>query len=400
MILCALLATLVALANDPSEEPGREVPEAAAPREHPVVAAAPGRGMTVTSADDRFSMSVRGRIQLRHSVLGAPIDEALDWTQATQVRTARVYLVGHTLSRDVGYVLQLAVAPNDYRDGTISPVFDAYLDWQISERVAMRVGQFFVPFDRARTNREWALQLPERPRAVMELTLDRDTGVVLYSDTMLGDDSPIVWRLGVFSGGGPNALGVRRPGGLGVARLELHPFGRMKDSDVEGDQEIRSTPSLALGVGAAYNHASPKVRSTTGNLWTTGTSDNLHLVADGVLKWRGLGLMGEVLRREVLDHDLTDPEGPRPAWGWLTQASVAFNPQVEIVGRWGRTLPGEGADPTWAAEIEARSWEAGAGANHYFNGHRFKLQAGWQALYEEDIADAHHGLQAQIDVTF
>ena len=88
-----------------------------------------GKGLTVTSDDGQFSMNVRGRIQLRESLTTPPPgDGAREVTTIGRVYTARVWLNGHTLSEDIGYTFQLAVAPNDYRDGTISPIFDAYLD--------------------------------------------------------------------------------------------------------------------------------------------------------------------------------------------------------------------------------------------------------------------------------
>src|SRR5689334_4225433 len=100
------LATL-AFAADPPAEP-------------PTVSATPGRGFTIATADGKFSMNVRGRIMLRETLTAAIPDDAgeRDLTLLSQVYTARVYFTGHTLSEDTKYVLQLAVAPNDYRDGT------------------------------------------------------------------------------------------------------------------------------------------------------------------------------------------------------------------------------------------------------------------------------------------
>jgi hypothetical protein len=182
-----------------------------------------GKGLTVTSDDGQFSMNVRGRIQLRESLTTPPPgDGAREFTTIGRVSTARVWLNGHTLSEDIGYTFQLAVAPNDYRDGTISPIFDAYLDLSHNPNASLRVGQIFVPFDRARTIREFSLQLADRPRPVSELTLDRDVGAYLYSDALGG--SMVAYRLGVFAGGGGNAVAEKAPGGLAVARSSFGPW--------------------------------------------------------------------------------------------------------------------------------------------------------------------------------
>ena len=70
-----------------------------------------------------------------------------------------MYLNGHLLARDLTYQVQLAVADRDYRDGAKSPVYDAYLDYRAHRDLQVRAGQFFVPFDRLRTIREYALHL-------------------------------------------------------------------------------------------------------------------------------------------------------------------------------------------------------------------------------------------------
>jgi hypothetical protein len=391
------LATL-AFAADPPAEP-------------PTVGASPGRGFTVATADGKFSMNIRGRIMLRETLTAAIPDDAgeRDLSMATQVWTARVYLQGHTLSEDTKYVLQLAVAPNDYRDGTISPIFDAYLDLTHNPNASVRIGQLFVPFDRARTNREFALQLATRPRPVGELTLDRDVGVYLYSNGLGGESSPLAYRVGVFGGGGGNALSGKEPGGLGVARVELHPFGYMADADSEGDLERREEPGLAIGAGAAYNVNTNRARSTTSTTYVGGTTDYLHLAGDVVAKWRGAALMGEVLVRdasadEIVSEDDTGAqviEATRSGWGWLVQPSLMLTDKLEVAGRYSHMTASEGTDPKFVDELAAKENEVAAGLNWYQNGHRFKIQTTWVALFgEAGFGDAEHGGYLQLDVSF
>lgn len=415
----ALTLATLAFAQDPAKvdptrtpaaEPSKVEPEKAEPAP-PTVSGAPGRGMTVTTADGKFSMNVRGRVMLRETMIAAvPDDEGKrDVTLATQVYTARVFLTGHTLSEDVKYVLQLAVAPNDYRDGTISPIFDAYLDLTANPNASVRVGQTFVPFDRARTNREFALQLATRPRPVGELTLDRDVGVYLYSNGLGGESSPLAYRIGVFGGGGGNQLLGKEPGGLGVARLELHPFGYMTDADSEGDLERREEPSLALGVGAAYNLNTNRARSTTSTTYVGGTTDYLNLAGDLVFKWHGAALMGEVLTRDASADEITSVddagapvvEATRSGWGLLVQPSMMLSKKAEIAARYSRMSASDGTDPKFVDELLAKENEVAAGLNWYENGHRFKVQTTWVALFgEEGFSEAEHGGYLQLDVSF
>lgn len=377
----------------------------------PTVVAAPGRGVTVTSADGRFSMNLRGRIQLRHSVfVAAPDDEdQRAVTQATQLATTRLWLGGRALGEHTLYQLQLAVGPKDYRDGAISPVYDAYLDLTHNPNLSFRVGQYFVPFDRLRTIREFALQLPDRPRVVSELTLDRDLGVMAYSDHLGGESSPVAYRLGVFGGSGIHQLTTKPPGGLVVGRVELRPLGAFDDADSEGDLQRREEAALAFGLGAAYNLGSTRARSTTSTAYVGGTADYLHLVVDGVFKARGFALEAEFVTRDATEdriRSVDDAGAPvveytRSGWGAVAQPSMMLTEHVELAARYGRLAASEGTDPTYLDDVALRENEVAGGLNWYLNGHRFKVQTGAGALFgDEAPGDAEVSAHLLVDAMF
>src|SRR5688572_1188310 len=181
---CAAWMTTQALAADPPPPP--------------VVSGKPGYGLTVASADGKFALNVRGRFQLRESIAATtPDDEGnRDVTLATTVYTTRMWLQGHTFDEDIKYVLQLALAPRDFKDGAISPIYDAYVDLTFEPNASVRVGQLLVPFDRLRTVRENTLQLPDRPKPITEFSLDRDVGAYVYSDHVGGDEGVFAYRAG------------------------------------------------------------------------------------------------------------------------------------------------------------------------------------------------------------
>ncbi len=380
-----------------------------APPPEVVFKGAPGQGLTV-SVGDGFSLNLRGRLQLRYQ-LGLPPGTPSRPQQQVSVGTARLWFSGHLYRPELTYMLQLALAARDYRDGAISPIFDAYLDWKPHRDLAVRAGQFFVPFDRLRTVREFALQLADRPRPVGELTLDRDVGIQLYSDRFLGATSPLAWRVGLFGGGGINLADTRTPGALLVGRLELRPLGPI-DDDSEGDLERRAAPGLALGIAAARNWNSNRLRSTTGTRFTGGVTDHLHLAADAVFKWRGVALQGEYLwkRASVNAISSTRPDGTplieptRSAHGWIAQASYTFQPPVELVARVSQLFPLRGTDPSLISELDRLGQETALGANYYLNGHRFKVQADWIVRTPvgllPDFSAADHLLHLQLDLTF
>lgn len=370
----------------------------------------PGDGLTVR-VSDAFSLNVRSRIQLRYQLdVPAPDDLGVRSTrQLVNIGTARLWFSGHVFRPQLTYMIQLAVAGRDYRDGAVSPLYDAFLDWKAHRDISIKAGQYFVPFDRLRTVREFALQLGDRPRPVAELTLDRDVGVTLYSDKFLHDRSPVAWRLGAFGGGGTNLSLGKDPGALLVGRVELRPLGPI-DDDSEGDLERRKKPALALGGAFAANFNTNRLRSTTGTTFTGGTTHYYHVAADLVFKVRGLALQGEYLRKQASVNAIrsTDEDGmplvehTRSGQGWVAQASYLFDPPIELVGRMSRLYALGRTDPAFVSELDARGQEVGAGLNYYFNGHKMKLQADWIALMpgDFDFGRAAHVAHLQLDVTF
>jgi len=371
---------------------------------------APGKGLTV-GFGDVFSLNIKSRIQFRYQLnVPPPPDEgARNLRQTVNIGTARIWLGGHILTKKLTYMIQLAVAGRDYRDGATSPIFDAFVDYKAHRDIGIRAGQYFVPFDRLRTVREFALQMADRPRPVGELTLDRDAGVMIYSDNFLHDKSPVAYRLGAFGGGGTNLVTGKKPGGLFVGRLELRPLGAI-DDDSEGDLERRSKPGLAIGGAFATNLNTDRLRSTTGPTFAGGTTHYFHGAADLVFKWRGWAVQGEYLRkvasknalRSVDDDGMDVVEYTRSGEGWVAQTSYVFDPPIEIVARMSGMYALGDTDPAYYADLRARGQEVAGGLNYYINGHRMKLQADWIALMPRDFGfrRAEHIVHLQLDVTF
>lgn len=365
---------------------------------------APGKGATV-ELGEAFSLNVKTRIQVRYQ-LDAGAEDATgsrEVLQTVNIGTARLWFSGHAFSRDLTYMVQLAVADRDYRDGATSPIYDAFLDYRAHRDFSVKVGQYFVPFDRLRTVREFALQLADRPAPVQQLTLDRDVGVTFYSDSFLADDSPVAVRLGAFGGGGTNLSLGKEPGALVVGRVELRPLGKI-DDDSEGDLERRAKPALALGAGVARNWNTNRVRSTTGPTYEAGVVDYLHAAIDLVFKWRGLAVQGEFLWRQADQNVLVGSSGAysQSGRGWITQASYTFDPPFELVGRLSGIEALEGTDPRFVEFVEAQGREVAAGVNYYLNGHKFKIQADLVAKMPSsyDLARATQAAHVQLDVTF
>jgi phosphate-selective porin OprO and OprP len=371
------------------------------------ITGAPGQGLTV-STGDAFSLNIKSRIQVRYQV-NMFEDDKKDTQSIANVGTARIWLGGNVYKPELTYLIQLAVAGKDYRDNATSPIFDAYMEWKAHRDFAVRAGQYFVPFDRLRTVREWGLQMTDRPRPIQEFTLDRDVGVTFFSEKFLGDSSPVAWYLSAFGGHGTNQVNPAAVGGLITGRLELRPLGPI-DDDREGDLDRREKPGLAFGVGAAHNFKSNRLRGTTGATFVGGTTDDTHIAVDAVFKWMGFALEGEYLHKSTSTSAFVTEQADgsalteytREGAGWIAQASYAFNPPFEVVGRLSRLYYDDTLDPAFISEVKKRGSEVAGGVNYYFNGHRMKAQATWVARTSSklDLGKADHSVVAQIDATF
>jgi hypothetical protein len=366
------------------------------------VAGGPGRGIVLTSGDGFFALNLRGRIQLRDTVV-VPQDASAS-TNDLSLRTLRLIFSGHVFSRQTQYVLQLALAPQDFEANTVSPVFDAWIAFNQLRDLQVRVGQFFVPFDRARTNAEWGLDAVERPGVVQEVSLDRDIGVELSSSS-LGGLPWLQYRLGIFGGDGKNRVNTA-PGFLYAARVQVSPFGAF-DDNVEGDLARLARPRLAIGVGGAYNQNSNRARSTTGAVLALGGFDYWHAAADVVFKYGGFYFLGEALYRQAAAdrHDgmqsmTAVTEYSRSAWGYLAQAGMMLTDRLEVVARWEQMFALGATDPALIAQVRATGNDAGVGLNWYQAGHGLKLQADYHYLFGDNLAAGRQQIRLQLQASF
>ncbi|MCA2980418.1 MAG: porin [Myxococcaceae bacterium] len=397
-----LLATLLASADGglelPALSPAAPAPAAAtAPSAPPgtraTVDARFGEGVTFKAQD--FSLQLRGRVQARAEALvpteGAPTTRLNQFL----IRRARLNLTAKYTEAWV-MTVQLAFSALDMEADAPNVLRDAHLTWQGLRDLNVRVGQTKVPYGKQRVVSSGSLQMVDRSLVVGELNLDRDVGLQLRSDDLLGLGGRLAYAVGVFGGDGRNRFGAN-VGLLYVARLQVSPFGRFDDL-VEGDLERLERPRLAVGLAAARNVATFRQRSTIGATFKTEPTTYDHLGADVLFKWRGFSLMGEVLWRDAEREPVGAPtlEWPRSAWGYYVQAGVVLVPQLEVSARWGQLRPLPATDPSLLHQREL-----GVGLGWYPLRHDLKLQTDvfWLPVGERfDVGTLQ--LRAQLQLSF
>lgn len=412
LLLTSLLLTSLLLGSLASPAGAQQADAQAAPETPEVrVDAAPGRGFTVT-AGDAFSSTLRARVQLRNTVQveGGAVSDTFE------LRTARVWWTGSVLDPNLRYGLQLALGANDFEPGNASPIFDAYVESTHLRELNVRVGQFFVPFDRARTVRESALMTTDRSEVVRELTLDRDIGVVVSSTDLFGLGGVLGYSLGFFGGDGRNRVSTASPGFLYTARIFVRPMGAF-DDDQESDLARSPEPRLMVGGAIAYNTNTDRPRSTTGTRSLThfvrARPDYLHLAADMVFKWRGFSFLGEVVWRGA-DRDVytfsddagnddagnAQTEHTRSGFGYLLQAGLLVYEGLELWARWEHLIASAAAAPDLVRRAEELGHGLSAGANYYLLGHALKVQADWTHYFGDRFDLGQHLVRVQLDASF
>jgi hypothetical protein len=345
---------------------------AAPPKPTATVTAAYGEGVTVSSGE--FRLNLRGRIQVQALTVVPWEGSSAQRQNAFFVRRARLAMKGDFPFK-LSMNLQLAFSTLDMEPDAPNVLRDFNLQWAPLRDLSVRLGQMKVPFDVQRVVSSSSLQFVDRSTATGELNLDRDVGLMLYSDDLFGFGGRLRYALGVFGGDGRNRVGTN-VGLLYVARVRVSVFGPFDDK-FEGDPERSSTVRLAFGAAIARNVQTNRPRSTTGTPFRLpGGFDYTHATGDVHFKWRGVSALAEVYWRQADEASRTGPVGSamvteysRSGLGWFAQGGVYVLPWLELVARYGDTQPLGTTDPAFK-----RMREVGGGVNFMVLKHDLKLQ--------------------------
>jgi hypothetical protein len=242
-----------------------------------------------------------------------------------------------------------------------------------------------------------ALQMADRSIVVGELNLDRDVGLTLRSEDLLGLGGRLHYALGVMGGDGRNRLGTNA-GLLYFARVQVNPFGKFEEL-VEGDLSREAKPRLALGVTLARNNDTNRPRSTIGTPFKNGTVSYDHAAVDLVFKLRGFSLASEALYRKANKEELvgaTNSEWARSGFGYMVQAGFLPVDHFEVSARWGQLRPFAGTDPKFHHQREL-----GGAVSWYPEKHNLKVQADYFYLVTgEDFGVGAHQGRVQLQLYF
>ncbi|MFW6066812.1 MAG: porin [Myxococcota bacterium] len=359
----------------------------------------PGKGLVAESADGDFALKLRVRTQLLYTWVhdGPSGNDA----QSFQLRRSRVVFEGNLFGEHNEYKVELAVAPRDMSADpdvgpTLTPILDTYFNFTHLRDLQVRVGQYKVPFSRERVISSGDLEFVDRSITNAEFTVDRDIGLELFSDDLLGLDK-LRYHAGVYMGAGRDAFQLDDFDMMYLARLEYLPFGMFADYK-QGDFERLLAPRLSIGAGYAYLDAATGTRGILGDPPADGGTTDYHVAtADAVFMYGGLSVTGRGFYRKG-ERNVPAGETPDPAFarnGFGLSGQVAYlipRLPLQLGVRY------SGIRGTGDTSLPDQN-ELGAAVGWYFAHHVFKIQADYFHLWNEELDQGEDRVRVQLQAS-
>ena len=336
-------------------------------------------GFYLASADGRFRLNIAGQLQIRW--IYNFIDEPDRHRQGFENTRTRMTFSGHVFSRDLQYLVRTEFTRNEPQlVNGLNFVQDAWVRFQLTDGVGIRVGQFKVPFNREELVSSAHQLAVERSVVNESYNLGRTQGVEL----VIADD---VHRLAIsINDGASDSLGGFTSAGGGVATAVVQVGDPIHNNalfqDVEYSIQARYEYILAGSREQFEDFTSPidepfaamwgiagHSQLTEANGMLTATRDEIRWLAittDLSIEFGGANLFGSFTYHYV---DRAGFAGQFNMFGIVVQGGYYITPKWEVFARyeWGE------ADSKNDLFVNSNNLSVVTfGANYYFDGHGAK----------------------------
>jgi hypothetical protein len=361
-----------------------------------------GAGLGIMPRDSSFLINFRFRMQNRISF---DADGKGITRVEARIRRLRLRFDGFILDPRITYALQLSFAPEDIMDYMAdSPpnlIRDAIVYFSPNRHWTLGFGQTKLPGNRERINSSGDLQLADRSPANSIFNIDRDFGIqVVYRNDSENKPSYSI-KSALTTGEGRNWVSTPGTGFSYTTRLELLPTGTFhrRGDFFQGDLVRENKPKIAFGLVYNFNDDALREAGQRGDR-LYDTRDIRNIIADLILKYRGLAVMAEVMDRYSKEPVTVNPVNPIDivyifsGRGGTFQGSYLFRNNIELVGRYSTIVSDE--------TISDYSLNEGGyytiGINKYFRGHLLKIQA--DATYNQEEFPGTDRLEEYLNFRF
>jgi hypothetical protein len=336
-----------------------------------------GKGVGITPRDSIFSLNIRFRMQNRVAMSSVNSEDLsvkeFEWI----VRRLRLRFDGYVYNPKFAYAIQLSFSRGDMDwDVTQYPniVRDAMFFYKPTSHFTIGVGQTKLPGNRQRIVSSGDLQFADRSAVNAIFTNDRDFGIQLYYDNMVGQVNYIL--RGAISNGEGRNVAKSSFGLMYTTRIEVQPLGKFtKGGDYfEGDLEREPKPKLSIAGHYADNINTTRTGGTLGQqLYGDATYQNFG--GDVLFKYKGWAISSELIKRIsndplTISADCKTKRYVYTGYGYMGDITYLFKKNWMLGGRHSNTLPDSKAI---AYEKQVKQYSMVVGK--FIKGHRLKFQS-------------------------
>lgn len=340
------------------------------------------KGFFLESADGNFktTMNIRGQFRVI-------VDDVDDEDTVTDFDLARVrlYWKGHAFRPWFKYKLQVDIREDSFN------LRDLVFDFAYNKQIVPRVGQYKVPFSREQLTSSSALQFVDRSIVNEFFAFNRDVGVGVHGKI----HDMFFYEAGVFQGEGRNAdegdFNGEDSNFLWAGRILFSPIGK----DLKFKQNFVKEPTVQIGAAIAGidsdivgEGSSALSDETDQELYEIRGGDYAALGASGLqaISWAAdIALLHPRanIEAEYIGTDFS-PDGTDASdaydQGFRVQGGVFLIPKVlEIAARYAYIDFDEDV-----GDLDSL-WEITPAISYYLGEHRWKIQADYSFIQEEDI---------------
>lgn len=338
-----------------------------------------GKGFTLTSADEKFQLSIGGLMQVRYTFLD---NDTSNDVSKFDLAKGRLIFSGYAFSKDLTYMLQFGLE----QSGDKKMLENAYVKYKFIDELQLTGGQTKLIYSRQNMSSVGNLQFVAVSPTTAAFSPGYDLGAVL-GGKVLGD--LINYDLSVSNGAGQTS--VRATGANAgatnsmafLAHLQVNPLGAF--GYAEGDPQFSKKPLVTVG-SSFYRNTLKKTAATTFEITNNGYAntstgwvgknaadfnasekvDINSFVVDTAFKWMGAFAQAEYFWGQA-DGQISN--STVRAQGYYVQAGYCIIPtKLEAAVRYSYLDP----DRDFSNDLQT---EVIGALSYYFNNHNLKLQA-------------------------
>jgi len=335
-----------------------------------------GKGFIFTSADEKFQLSIGGRLITRYTFFDREVYSTTSPSDTSQflLKKAQLNFAGYAYTKNLTYRLQMDLS----NAGNNRMLEYAFVNYKVIDELQILAGQTKLPYSRQNLAASSNLEFVDVSLPTSAFSPGYDLGVIASGKVLGG---VINYDLGVEGGTGQTTPRVGNNNAF-LARLQFNPLGAFAFS--EGDPEFSEKPLVTVGSTYYMNTLRKTGAATfeTNNVGLAGTSGWLGSNAavfnatekvdinsvniDAAFKWKGAFAQAEYFWGQG-DGQVSD--ATVIAQGYYVQAGYCILPKkLELAMRYSYLDPNRNLTNNLQTEV------IGA-ISYYFNNHNLKLQA-------------------------